>query len=65
GREDMTVQYSRDEGQSWAIAEVLFEGYAANSDLIVLQDGQLACLFECGKVWPYDGLSFQHFKLPE
>lgn len=64
-REDMTVQYSKDAGKTWEIAELLFEGYSANSDLIVLNDGTTACLFECGRVWPYDGLAFKKFELPE
>ena len=64
-REDMTIQYSKDQGKSWDIASLLFEGYAANSDLIVMNDGTLGCLFECGKVWPYDGLSFKTFVIPD
>lgn len=64
-REDMTVQYSKNDGKSWNVAKLLFEGYAANSDLIILNDGTLGCLFECGKVWPYDGLSFIKFELPK
>ena len=64
-REDMTVQYSEDEGKSWKIAKLLFEGYAANSDLIVLNDGTLGCFFECGRVWTYDGLVFKKFKIPD
>ena len=64
-REDMTIQFSRDEGKSWKIASLLFEGYAANSDLIVMNDGTLGCFFECGRVWTYDGLSFKKFTIPE
>lgn len=64
-REDLTAQFSTDGGENWKIAELLFEGYAANSDLIVLNDGTLGCFFECGKVWTYDGLVFKKFELPE
>ncbi len=64
-REDMTVQYSKDDGKSWRIGSLLFEGYVANSDLIVMNDGTLGCFFECGKVWTYDGLAFKKFDLPE
>ncbi len=62
-REDLTVQYSYDDGRSWNIGKLLFEGYGANSDLLVMNDTTLACIFECGKVWPYDGLVFKKFQL--
>ena len=64
-RENMTVQFSTDEGKTWQVGPTLFEGYSANSDLIILEDGSMGCLFECGKVWTYDGISFKKFSLPE
>ena len=46
GRENMTVRLSYDEGQTWSITKVLEDGPGAYSDLAVLTDGRVCCLFE-------------------
>lgn len=46
GRNNMTVRVSYDEGKSWPVAKVLLEGSGAYSDLVVLPDGRIGCLFE-------------------
>jgi sialidase-1 len=46
GRKSMTVRLSHDEGKTWPIAKVLYEGSAAYSDLVVLPDGGIGCLYE-------------------
>jgi sialidase-1 len=37
---------SNDEGKTWPVAKVICEGSAAYSDLVVLRDGDIGCLYE-------------------
>jgi sialidase-1 len=46
GRKNMTVRLSYDEGKTWPLARVLYAGSAAYSDLVVLPDGRIGCLYE-------------------
>jgi len=46
GRENMTVRLSYDEGKTWPVSKVIYPGSAAYSDLIVLPDGTVGCLYE-------------------
>lgn len=46
GRNDMTVRLSYDEGQTWPVAKVLYAGSSAYSDLVVLPDATIGCLYE-------------------
>ncbi|NQU22032.1 MAG: exo-alpha-sialidase [Candidatus Nealsonbacteria bacterium] len=46
GRNAMTVRLSYDEGKTWPIAKVIYAGSAAYSDLVVLPDGTIGCLYE-------------------
>ena len=46
GRSHMTVRLSYDEGKTWPVAKVIHEGSAAYSDLVVLGDGTIGCLYE-------------------
>ena len=46
GRENMTIRLSYDEGKTWPVAKVLEKGSGAYSDLTVLPDGRIGCLFE-------------------
>ncbi|MBN2473379.1 MAG: exo-alpha-sialidase [Pirellulales bacterium] len=46
GRNRMTIRLSSDEGKTWPVAKVLYEGSAAYSDLVVLPDGTIGCLYE-------------------
>lgn len=47
-RDNMTVKWSKDEGRSWSVLEVLEKGPSAYSALAVLPDGKVLCLFERG-----------------
>ena len=57
----MTVRASFDEGQSWAASRVLYAGPSAYSDLAVLSDGEIACLYEAGEAHPYESIVFARF----
>ncbi|MBX3015546.1 MAG: exo-alpha-sialidase [Caldilineaceae bacterium] len=62
-REKLTIRLSRDEGQHWPVAQVLYAGPAAYSDLAVLADGTIGCLYERGMTHPYEQLTLARFDL--
>jgi sialidase-1 len=53
-RVNLTLRLSFDEGASWPLSKVLHAGPSAYSDLAVLPDGRIACLFESGDKHPYE-----------
>jgi hypothetical protein len=59
----MTVRASLDEGRTWPLSRVLHAGPSAYSDLAVLPDGELACLYEAGEDSPYESIVFADFPL--
>jgi sialidase-1 len=60
GRKNMTVRLSYDEGKTWRVAKVLHAGSAAYSDLVILPDGSIGCLYERDG---YRKISFARFTL--
>ena len=46
GRAELTLRMSYDEGVSWPVHKVLYEGSAAYSDLAVTAEGNILCLYE-------------------
>jgi len=62
-RENMTVRLSNDSGATWPVAKTLHTGPAAYSSLVVLKDGNIACLYERGEKGPYERLTFARFSL--
>ena len=59
----MTVRLSLDEGKTWPAAKVLHAGPSAYSDLAVLPDGTICCLYEAGKKSPYETITLARFPL--
>lgn len=57
-RQNLILRSSQDEGTSWPESQVLHEGPGAYSDLTLLGNGNLACLFEAGSSSPYEGIVF-------
>jgi sialidase-1 len=47
-RENLTLKLSYDGGRTWPVAKVLEPGRSAYSDLTVLRDGTILCLYEHG-----------------
>ncbi len=45
-RENLSIKLSRDDGKTWPVNKVLDAGKAAYSDLTVLPDGTVLCLYE-------------------
>ena len=49
-RENLTLKLSYDEGKTWPVAKVLEPGRSSYSDLAVLSDGTILCLYEQGYI---------------
>jgi sialidase-1 len=47
-RKNLTVKLSYDEGQTWPVSKPLESGVSGYSDLAVLPDGTICCLYERG-----------------
>lgn len=57
-RVNMTLRASFDEGVTWPASLKLYPGPCAYSDLAVLPDGKIGCLYEAGKSRPYETIVF-------
>jgi sialidase-1 len=57
----MTVRGSFDDGRSWPVSLLLHEGPAAYSDLAMLADGRIACLYEAGEKGSYETIRLARF----
>lgn len=62
-REKMTVRISYDECKNWSDGKVLYEGPSAYSDLCVMVDMTIGCLYESGQENPYETITFAKFDL--
>ncbi len=62
-RNKLTLRLSPDEGKTWPVARVLAPGHAAYSDLTVMSDGSLGCLYEGGDHSPYERIVFARLAL--
>jgi len=60
GRNNMTIRVSYDEGKTWPLSKVIYAGSAAYSDLVVLPDGTIGCLYERDN---YGKITFARFTL--
>lgn len=62
-RVNMTVRLSYDDGATWSVSKTLHEGPAAYSDLAVLPNGEIGCLYERGVEGPYESLVMARFSI--
>ncbi len=70
-RKNISIKVSYDEGQTWEVNKVLEPSYSAYSDLAVLSDGTILCLYETGrksdnekkKSTSYAGLTLARFNM--
>ncbi len=62
-REAMTVRISYDRGKTWGLKKLLYAGPSAYSNLVVMPNGNLACLYEAGIEKPYEGIVFEEIRL--
>jgi len=58
-RINMTVRISYDQGRSWPLKQLIYPGPSAYSNLVLLPNGNLACVFEAGLESPYEGIVFR------
>ena len=65
GRTNLTFRVSADEGQSWKVSHLLSEGPSGYSDLAVLDDGRVGCLFEAGFQDYRETIRFGRFELAD
>lgn len=63
-RVNLTVRASYDDAQTWPVARVLHAGPSAYSDLAVLANGQIACLYEAGVKSAYERIVLARFSIP-
>jgi len=62
-RERMTVRLSYDEGATWPVSRLIYDGPSAYSCLVVLRDRTIGLLYERGAESPYDRITFTRFTL--
>jgi sialidase-1 len=62
-REKLTIRASFDDGATWPAARVVHAGTAAYSDLAVLPDGRIGCLYEAGQKKSYESIRFARVPL--
>lgn len=71
-RRDVTIHLSRDNAQTWPVKKTIQTGPGAYSDLAVLPDGTILCLYESGtdhpkinrkRDWAYANLTLARFNL--
>lgn len=70
-RKNVTIHVSQDDGRTWPARKLLQAGPSAYSDLAVLPDGTVLCLYENGKPgdtrrngdWAYARLTLARFNL--
>lgn len=65
GRMKMTLRASLDDGTTWPLSKLLHDGPAAYSDLAVLSDGRIACLYEAGEDNAAESIVFTTLSLGE
>jgi sialidase-1 len=62
-RVSMTIRMSYDEGQTWPVQKLIFEGKSAYSSLVRLPEGAIGLLYEAGDRTPYERIDFARFNL--
>ncbi|MEO1995218.1 MAG: sialidase family protein, partial [Planctomycetaceae bacterium] len=62
-RRDMTISVSSDDGKTWPVSRQIHKGPAAYSDLAVLPDGTILCLYEGGREFRYETVTLARFNL--
>jgi sialidase-1 len=62
-RNKLTVYLSPDGGKSWSHKRLLNEGISVYSDIAVLPDGTILCLYESGEEQLYEFLEFARFNI--
>ena len=64
-RTQMTIRVSYDNGKTWPLKKLVYEGPSAYSCLTVLPNGSLGFFYEAGYQKPYEGIVFEEIQLGE
>ena len=64
-RHRMTVRFSPDGGRTWPRSRLLHAGPAAYSSLVEIEEGRIACLYECGERSSYDTITLARFTVDD
>ena len=59
GRTKMTIKTSADGGKSWSSGYLVWGGYTAYSDMVMLDDKIIGILYENGDAGSYERISFE------
>ena len=62
-REKMTIQFSFNNSKIWSKKILIHEGPSAYSNLMQLNNSEIACLFEGGENSPYEGIAFKKISI--
>jgi sialidase-1 len=60
-RTHLMVRLSQDDGATWSVSRLLYEGPSAYSSLAMLPDRTIGLLYERGEQKPYERITFAHF----
>lgn len=58
-RKNLTLSISYDNGKNWIKHVTICRNKSAYSDMVVLGNGNVLCVFETGKILPYGGIATQ------
>jgi sialidase-1 len=58
-RKNLTISVSYNNGQIWAKQINIYHDKSAYSDMVVLNNGDVLCLYETGKILPYSGIALK------
>jgi sialidase-1 len=64
-RTNMTVKMSLNNGQTWPKKKVLHSGPSAYSNLTILPNKNIGCLYEAGYAKPYEGIVFEQIRFKD
>ncbi len=62
-RRNMTIRVSYDEGRTWPVSRVIHPGPAAYSDMVVLPDMTIGCLYERGDKKYWEKITFTRISI--
>ena len=55
-RKNLTLSMSKDSGKTWTKQITIYAKKSAYNDIVVLNNGDILCLFETGRILPYSGI---------
>ena len=62
-REKMTIQFSFNNSKTWSKKILIHEGPSAYSNLMQVNNSEIACLFEGGEKSAYEGIAFKKISI--